>query len=384
METSYEPLYQKIYNDIREKIKSGALPLGTKVPTEFELMEQYSVSRITTARALKELANDGYIQRTRKNGSTVIATDGESPAPPEERPREAVAPSAVYEHIPLLMPFSASQFDILSSIQREAQNSHYLITLFNSEKRLDREREILDQISRMNIGGLICLPIESYQNLSLYTKLQAQKIPIVFMDRQLPYIDIPYVSTNNYDAMYNLTQWLINQGHKRIAFYCHDLNTHNELLRFKGYIAALTDNGIQLNSQFVAELKKNDVEDIMLRENNPDAAHRVNQYLKDIMALEAPPTALICAFDLLASYVEQQANLLKISIPDDLSLTGFDNSSLCSHLEIPLTSVAQNYEAIGKKVIELMNALRSGQPVQSEYLMSSSIVERASVRKLSQ
>lgn len=101
METSYEPLYQKIYNDIREKIKSGALPLGTKVPTEFELMEQYSVSRITTARALKELANDGYIQRTRKNGSTVIATDGESPAPPEERPREAVAPSAVYEHIPL-------------------------------------------------------------------------------------------------------------------------------------------------------------------------------------------------------------------------------------------------------------------------------------------
>ena len=52
METSYEPLYQKIYNDIREKIKSGALPLGTKVPTEFELMEQYSVSRITTARAL--------------------------------------------------------------------------------------------------------------------------------------------------------------------------------------------------------------------------------------------------------------------------------------------------------------------------------------------
>ena len=59
METSYEPLYQKIYNDIREKIKSGALPLGTKVPTDFELMEQYSVSRITTARALKELANDG-------------------------------------------------------------------------------------------------------------------------------------------------------------------------------------------------------------------------------------------------------------------------------------------------------------------------------------
>ena len=59
METSYEPLYQKIYNDIREKIKSGALPLGTKVPTEFELMEQYSESRITTARALKELANSG-------------------------------------------------------------------------------------------------------------------------------------------------------------------------------------------------------------------------------------------------------------------------------------------------------------------------------------
>ncbi len=379
METNYQPLYRRIYNDIRAQIVNGNLKVGDKVPTEFELMDKYSVSRITTARALKELANDGFIQRTRKNGSVVTQCDDTKPITNTDIP--VSAPSSSFRHIPLLMPFAPSVgFDILSSVYQEAQRRQYLITLYNSEKQLDKEYEKLQEISKLDIGGLICMPIESYQNLSFYNHFKHKGIPIVFVDRRLPYIDIPYVATDNFHAMYQLTDWLINQGHRQIAFYCYDLNIYNEQLRFRGYIAALEDHGIELNSQYIAELNANKMSDIMLQEGNEQADKLVNEYLGYIMSLPVPPTALVCAFDLLAAYVEKQANLLKISIPNDLSVTGFDNNSICSHLEVPLTSVAQDYDAIGKKAVEIIDMLIAGEKVNAEYLMPSTIVQRASVK----
>ena len=106
METNYQPLYRRIYNDIRAQIVNGHLKVGDKVPTEFELMDKYSVSRITTARALKELANDGFIQRTRKNGSVVTQYDDTKQITNADIPESA--PPSSFRHIPLLMPFALS------------------------------------------------------------------------------------------------------------------------------------------------------------------------------------------------------------------------------------------------------------------------------------
>ena len=66
-----ELLYKKIYHFIKEQIESGRLRIGDRLPTEKELSEQFSVSRITSKRALVELEQEGLITRTRGKGSFV-------------------------------------------------------------------------------------------------------------------------------------------------------------------------------------------------------------------------------------------------------------------------------------------------------------------------
>jgi GntR family transcriptional regulator len=65
------PLYHRLYVILRDRIASGAYPEGSVLPSEFELTEAFSVSRITAKRALDELATEGLVERVRGRGTTV-------------------------------------------------------------------------------------------------------------------------------------------------------------------------------------------------------------------------------------------------------------------------------------------------------------------------
>ncbi len=70
-ERSPMPLYHRLYVILRDRIASGTYPEGTVLPSEFELTEAFSVSRITAKRALDELATEGLVERVRGRGTTV-------------------------------------------------------------------------------------------------------------------------------------------------------------------------------------------------------------------------------------------------------------------------------------------------------------------------
>ena len=67
----YTPSYTKIQNYVMEKINSGEYPVGSKIPSEVELAERFSVSRITANKAIKELSVMGILERTRGKGTFV-------------------------------------------------------------------------------------------------------------------------------------------------------------------------------------------------------------------------------------------------------------------------------------------------------------------------
>lgn len=120
----------------------------------------------------------------------------------------------------------------------------------------------------------------------------------------------------------------------------------------------------------------------MMSENSSEVHSIIHKQLEHLMSLAEKPTAIFCAFDLIAAYVQQQASTLGISIPDDLSVVGFDNLYLCDHLQVPLTSVAQDFTAMGNKAIELISKQIAGESVESSYLFDGHIIERSSVKAL--
>ncbi|MBP9536131.1 MAG: GntR family transcriptional regulator, partial [Pseudoxanthomonas sp.] len=66
------PLYHQMFTLLRDRILSGDIPCGSRIPTEFDLAEAFGVSRITAKRALDELAAEGLVERRRGKGTHVI------------------------------------------------------------------------------------------------------------------------------------------------------------------------------------------------------------------------------------------------------------------------------------------------------------------------
>lgn len=378
MSDSYHPLYQTIYEDIVNKIKSNQLQPGDKLPTEFEMMDQYDVSRITASRALQELARSGYVVRYRSKGTFVLEHKQAQPAS-----LASPAGTADSNNIAFVMPFSAGIIpQMLSAMQHAAQKNNFVLSIFNSEKSVEKERKILSQLADMPLAGVICQPIESFYNVSYYAPFVLRKTPLLSLDKTIPYAGVPCIKSDNYKCAYKMTQYLIDKGHTRIAFYTHTLKDENEKQRFLGYLNALIDNNILPNSEYFFEIEKDNCPQDMMPEDSSVFHTIIYEQLQKMMALSPPPTALFCAFDLIAAYVQQQASRLEIAIPDTLSVVGFDNLSLCDHLQVPLTSVAQDYKAIGTKAIELIFRQIVGKSVETSCLIDGEVVERNSVKDL--
>lgn len=91
-----QPLYKKIYQELKKDILTGVYQEETQVPTELELSEKYDVSRITSKRALMELETEGLIYRVRGKGSFV-------------KKRQEVAQQEKNNTLLFVMPFAQNE-----------------------------------------------------------------------------------------------------------------------------------------------------------------------------------------------------------------------------------------------------------------------------------
>ncbi len=189
-------------------------------------------------------------------------------------------------------------------------------------------------IGEPKLAGVICCPINGeFGNLAIFEQLKSSGIPLVTVDKRvwLPHGSIPCVTTDNRRAMYEMTSWLIEKmGHRRIAYCCARFTQANARYRFKGYVEALSDHGIPYDAALTDEMER----PVMpYRPSSPDYA----QYLSYLMSLPEPPTVIVCECDYVAFALIKRARALGISIPERVSVVGFDNVDMCELLEAPLT-----------------------------------------------
>ena len=370
-----KPLYLKIYNDLENHILNGSLAVGDKIYTESEIMEKYDVSRITAARALNELENSGYIERKRRIGSFVTDTKRDkSTAMIYEKSKTDVL------HIALVTSYPANiGFDIFSYIIRNSDKHHILTSVHVSGDSAKSESDILKNILKMNTDGLICVPVEKPSNLSLYMQLLQKGVPVVFLDRHLPWVDIPYVATDNFQAMYNLTEWVITEGNRKIAFFLNSTGISTESERLHGFIQALKDYEIPLDDRYLLELDEDKVDDFDKQDERRN--NRIGDFLSFMARADSLPDIIMCVNDKLAVQTAAQVKKLGMSIPNDIAITGFDNDHISGLLDVPLTTVEQNYDILGKKAIELLFAIKNKEPVPSKVLVDAPLLIRDSTRK---
>ena len=370
-----KPLYKEIYAELERKILTGELTDGDKISTEMEIVEKYSVSRITAKRVMEDLARDGYIERKRRLGSFVKSN------------RKTIAPSSAQRmktddmlHLALVSPFPPEGFDLFKNIIQNADDNRIIPSMYITENSIEKEATVLENLLKYNLGGLIMAPIERRENSFLYHQFRKNGVPVVFIDRHLPWLDIPYVSTNNYKAMYDLTEWVIGQGYKDIAFLGNFEVVSVENNRLRGFMQALMDNGLTQDSRWLHFLEaepNNKINYLVWREE------RILEYFKILQRMNALPEVIMCINDELASVTMKVCAQLNFNVPGDISITGFDNSSLYNTVNEMLTTVDQNYTALGNLALNLLLDVKNGKAVPSEQLIDIKIIIRDSVRRSS-
>lgn len=137
-------------------------------------------------------------------------------------------------------PFFAT---FASEINTEIRRYGYITIISDSDENLEIEKMELKQLRSRNIEGVIIAPCGSQSDHIM--ELFDQGLPIVCIDRYFENLNLPYVSTDNYDGAYRATQYLIKNGHTSIACIQGVQNLTPNRLRVKGFIDAVQESKIK-------------------------------------------------------------------------------------------------------------------------------------------
>ncbi len=194
-------------------------------------------------------------------------------------------------------------------------------------------------IDRAKVDGII-IPPPLCDSLEILSTLTEANIPIVRIAPQTMLDYSPFVCMDDRAAAYEITEYLINQGHKKIGFIVGHPDHGASKLRFDGMKEALTDNGLALNEDYVQQ-------GYFSYKSGSNCA-------ETLLGLEDRPTAIFASNDDMAAAAISTAHKYGLSVPGDISVVGFDDVPLASAIWPKLTTIQQPIMAMAEKAAEFL------------------------------
>lgn len=268
----------------------------------------------------------------------------------------------------LLMPIMVySSFDyyfmlVAHGINDTLKKNGYNLILGSSGNSLEGEKEQIAIFNSQQIDGLIILPTESeHDYLSGVIK---DDYPVVFIDRRAQGCKGDCVLTDNFGGSYSIVCELIKKGHKRIGFITNNLKVTTVSERIEGYRKALEDNGIKVDESII---------------KIGDYSYDAGYILMKQMLTESEISAVFVADNLMTMGALECINSLKINIPAQLAIAGFDDFEWERITTPPLSVVKQPPYDLGCKAAEvLLERLNDPEKPYGEYRLPTELVIRNS------
>lgn len=338
--------YYDLMEELREKILKGEIHPGEKLPSENELSALYKVSRQTVRKALQILAGEGYVYAEHGRGTFC------SEMLRYTRKSNNIAVIATY-----LSDYIFPR--VIQGIDEVLTEEGYSILLKNTNNSRSREAKIIEELLKKDIDGLIIEPSKSQifcRHMNLYQILDEYQIPYVFIQGIYAQMeDKPHILMDDCRGGYLVTQHLIQNGRRDIAgvFKADDIQG---LDRHKGYVRALQEAGIAYDPDkviwyYTEDRKLHPYEKMRLLAKN-----RGQVFFDGVVAYNDQ-----IAIELMRALEEEG-----LKCPEDVAVTGYDNSYLASSCRVPLTTIAHPQEELGKLAAELLLELLNKNEVPKE------------------
>jgi DNA-binding LacI/PurR family transcriptional regulator len=353
------PLYHQVRLDLENRIANRLLAHGERIPSEHELCQEYGVSRITVRQALDDLVGAGVLRRVAGRGTFVVAL-------PSQRLLIGLAIFGFEEEVYQRQPEIFGE--LVSGITRGSERHRIFLHPVHFPADADPADALREVLQREELTGIL---IRSYHDLSAAqaAKLDALGVPYVLVKRSVPGALVNCVISDDVSGAERAVNHLLELGHRRIGLVLGPQRVNVWRQRRTGYERALHQAGLEAEDGIVVECSSS------LEEDGQRAAGQ-------LLDSAQPPTALFVASDLMAIGVYEAARKRRMSIPDDLSVIGYDGFRFGEHLHPPLTTIRTPYFAFGAEAIRLLTRIIEGEirdRVQVE--ITTELAVRASTKR---
>lgn len=244
------------------------------------------------------------------------------------------------------------------------QLDHYgyfgILNILSSE---DEEQLNFPRVySENKVDGIIILGQVSKKYIET---VQNMELPKLFLDFYDEHAAIDSIVTDNFYGAYEITNYLIQCGHREIAYVGNIYSTSSIQDRFLGYYKSLLEHGMTFNER------------LLLNDRDEHGAYI------DIELPEQMPTAFVCNCDQVAYILGERLNSMGYRVPDDCSIVGFDNDVYATLANPPLTTVEVDIEQMARSAVKtIMDKVSNPHRRIGRMLVQGKIIYRDSVKNL--
>jgi len=255
---------------------------------------------------------------------------------------------------------------LAAAVEQVCYKEGYGVLLCSSQNSIERESVYLDLLERQKVDAIILSTVGLKKGE--LNDLIERGTPIVLVDENVPGVNTPAIFANNYMGGCQATQYLIDLGHRRIAFITGSMNLLSSKDRLRGFCETLKKNDLEPNRKLI---KEGDY----TYESGYETGKQLLRKSRDDF------TAIFCSDDLMAFGVIQAIKKKGMKVPDDYSIVGFDDMYFSSISSPQLTTVAQPVKEMAFRAFVAVKEQISGglfQEKKHQFLDTQLIVRESS------
>lgn len=361
-----KPKYQVIIDDIKSNILSGVYNVGEQIPTESALQDTYQVSRQTVRKAILELSNEGFL-RSEKGSGTYVS----------HQYRAKASGNTGNKTIGVITTYISDYIfpSIIRGIEGRLNEDNYSLLLASTNNDVAQEKKALEMMLSFGVDGLIVEPTKSNlfnPNIAYYLSFKEQDVPFIMINAYYEELEVPFFCLDDVQSSYLATKELISIGHTQIGIISK-MDDLQGKYRMKGYIKALGEAKLRFHPEQVLSFDTETKQDLS---TNLKAFLQEN---RDVL------TAVVCYNDEVGLEVVNVCRQLNISVPDELSIIGQDNSYIAKNANIRLTTLTHPQEQMGRDAADwVIKKLQGKKDLPNSTYYSPVLVEGETVKGITE
>ncbi len=250
---------------------------------------------------------------------------------------------------------------IVEGVEQVAIGAGFNVFLSTSQNDRQREIAVVDVLQQRRVDGIIVVASHLFDDgRRYYNRLE---VPIVIIDEQEPGGDVRSVAVDDFRGARLAVGHLLALGHRRIGYAGVSNRPRSNRYRLNGYLDALQAAGISPDPAL-----------IFAADYIEDHAKRGEASLEPLRAAGA--TAIFCYNDMTAIGLLSACYKVGLSIPDDLSLIGFDDIDMAAYTIPPLTTIRQPRLELGQRAMQMILDLLAGQIPENQVIDGELVVRQ--------